>query len=99
MGHSLELSDEAAALAHLISPWARKLSVEQLEHLQSAHAESTRMLDATMWVVNNTYVSLSDIDCEAFEEAVNWVIYEHPVQGMPWPQRKLRSGMSKGDKS
>lgn len=90
MGHSLELSDEAAALTHLMLPWVSGLSDEKLYHLHSAHGVADRMLEASLWVVNNTYVSLSDIDYEAFEDAVRWVLHGQYI---------LRSGMSKGDKS
>lgn len=67
-------SDEAMALVHLILPWVIGMSEDELVRLKSNHGQAERMMEASLWVANNTHVPLCEIDYDAFVEAVNWSI-------------------------
>jgi hypothetical protein len=70
----MNLRPEAAALVHLIEPWATDLPDVTVHRLSSNHGRADVLFEVAMYISNNTDVSLKDIAADDLESAARRLI-------------------------
>jgi hypothetical protein len=87
----MNLRPEAAALVHLIEPWATDLPDDTVHRLSSNHGRADVLFEAAMYISHNTDVSLKDIAADDLESAAHRLIQGRLIGLIPPSKLKENS--------